>query len=47
MVRQRHPPGPPMTPGNMRVHHLIAFCLNDAHRDPAHRKGPLVADGPY
>ena len=27
----KHPPGPPMTLGNMRgVHHLIAFCLNDA-----------------
>jgi hypothetical protein len=33
-----HPPGEPMTLGNMRhlgVHHLVATCLNDAcrHRD--------------
>ena len=30
---QKHPPGPPMTLGNMRelsVQHLIAYCLNDA-----------------
>jgi hypothetical protein len=29
----KHPPGPPMTLRNMRelgVHHLIAFCLNEA-----------------
>jgi hypothetical protein len=29
----KHPPGPPMTLGNMRelgVQNLIAFCLNDA-----------------
>ena len=34
----RHPPGPPMTLGNMRelgVQHLIAFCLNDACRHQA------------
>ena len=34
----KHPPGPPMTLGNMReqgVHHLIAFCLNDACRHQA------------
>jgi hypothetical protein len=32
------PPGPPMTLGDMRahgVHHLIAFCLNDACRHQA------------
>ena len=32
------PAGPPMTLGNMRqqgVHHLIAFCLNDACRHQA------------
>ena len=31
-------PGPPSTLGNMRerdVHHLIAFCLNDACRHQA------------
>jgi hypothetical protein len=35
---QKHPPGPPMTLGNMRrqgVHHLIAFCHNDACRHQA------------
>ena len=34
----KHPPGPPMTLGNMRelgVQHLIAFCLNDACRHQA------------
>jgi hypothetical protein len=34
-VNPKHPPGPPMTLGNMRelrVHHLIAFCNNDACR---------------
>ena len=34
----KHPPGPPMTLVNMRaqgVHHLIAFCLNDACRHQA------------
>ena len=33
MTQLKHPPGPPMTLGNMRrqgVHHLIAYCLNDA-----------------
>jgi hypothetical protein len=33
MVKPRHPPGDPMTLGNMRklgVHHLIASCLNEA-----------------
>ncbi len=38
MVTQKHPPGPPMTLGNMRelgVQHLIAFCLNDACRHQA------------
>jgi hypothetical protein len=37
-VTPRHPPGPPMTLGNMRepgVQNLIAFCLNDACRDTA------------
>jgi hypothetical protein len=32
-MKAKHPPGPPMTLANMRrqgVHHLIAFCLNDA-----------------
>jgi hypothetical protein len=35
MVKQRQPPSPPMTLGNMPelgVHHLIAYCLNDACR---------------
>jgi hypothetical protein len=34
----KHPPGQPMTLANMRaqgVHHLIAFCLNDACRHQA------------
>ena len=34
----KHPAGPPMTLGNMRelgVHHLIAYCLNDACRHQA------------
>ena len=34
----KHPPGPPITLGNMReqgVHHLIAYCLNDACRHQA------------
>jgi hypothetical protein len=34
----KHPPGPPMDLANMRaqgVHHLIAFCLNDACRHQA------------
>ena len=37
-IRPKHPPGPPMTLGNMRelgVQHLIAFCLNDACRHQA------------
>ena len=32
-IKPRHPPGPPMTLGNMRelgVHALIGYCLNDA-----------------
>jgi hypothetical protein len=36
--KPKHPPGPPMTLGNMRelgVHHLIGFCLNDARRHSA------------
>jgi hypothetical protein len=31
----KHPPGEPMTLGNMRdlgVRNLVAFCLNDASR---------------
>jgi hypothetical protein len=38
MANPKHPPGPPMTLGNMRelgVHHLIAFCLNDTCRHQA------------
>ncbi len=38
MAKQLHEPGPPMTLGNMRangVHHLIAYCLNDACRHSA------------
>ena len=34
-MNPKHPPGPPMTLGNMRaqgVQHLIAFCLHDACR---------------
>ena len=34
----KHPPGPPMDLANMYeqgVHHLIAFCLNDACRHQA------------
>ena len=34
----KHPPGPPMTLGNMRelgMEHLIAFCHNDARRHQA------------
>ena len=34
----KHPPGTPMDLANMRaqgVHHLIAFCLNDACRHQA------------
>jgi hypothetical protein len=36
--KQRHPPGPPLTFGNMRelgVARLIASCLNDACRHQA------------
>jgi len=32
-MKPKHPPGPPMTLGNMRqlgVQRLVAFCLNDA-----------------
>jgi hypothetical protein len=38
MAQPKHPPGPPMTLGNMRelgVHHLIGFCLNDSCRHQA------------
>jgi hypothetical protein len=34
----KHPPGPPMTLGNMRelgVQRLVAYCLNDACRHVA------------
>jgi hypothetical protein len=37
-VKPKHPPGPPMTLGNMRelgVQNLIASCLNDACRHTA------------
>jgi hypothetical protein len=37
-MNPKHPPGPPMTLGNMRelgVHHLIAYCDNDACRHMA------------
>jgi transposase len=38
MASPKHPPGPPMTLGNMRrqgVRSLIAYCLNDACRHQA------------
>jgi hypothetical protein len=38
MADQKHPPGPPMTLGNMRqlgVHYLIGFCRDDACRHTA------------
>jgi hypothetical protein len=38
MATTKHPPRPPMNLTNMReqgVHHLIAFCLNDACRHQA------------
>jgi hypothetical protein len=38
MANPKHPPGPPMTLAKMRrqgVHHLIAYCLNDACRHQA------------
>ena len=37
-MNPKHPPGPPMTLGNMRrqgVRNLIAYCLNDACRHQA------------
>ena len=37
-MKPKHPPGPPMTLGNMRelgVHGLVASCLNDACRHVA------------
>ena len=37
-MNREHPPGPPMTLGNMReqgVHHLIAYFLNDSCRHSA------------
>ena len=37
-MKSKHPPGPPMDLANMRekgVHHLIAFCHNDACRHQA------------
>jgi hypothetical protein len=42
-----HPPGTPMTLANMRercVHHLIAYCLNDApkHSDSICCGRPLL-----
>jgi hypothetical protein len=42
---QKHPPGPPMDLANMRrqgVHHLIAYCLNDACRHQA-----IIDVGPF
>jgi hypothetical protein len=44
-VNPKHPPGPPMTRGNMRelgVHHLIGYCHNDACRHQA-----LIDVSPY
>ena len=38
MAERKHPPGPPMTLGNMRelgVRNLVASCLNDACRHTA------------
>jgi hypothetical protein len=43
MAERKHPPGPPMTLGNMRelgVQRLVASCLNDARRHTA-----LIEDG--
>ena len=37
-MKAKHPPGPPMTLGNMRqqgVQHLICYCLNDSCRHTA------------
>jgi hypothetical protein len=37
-TQPKHPPGPPMDLANMRrqgVHHLTAFCHNDACRHQA------------
>jgi len=34
-MNPKHPPGPPMTPGNMRelgVQRLVAYCLNPSCR---------------
>jgi hypothetical protein len=42
-MNPKHPPGPPMTLGNMReqgVTHLIAFCHNDACRHQASEAFP-------
>jgi hypothetical protein len=39
MVKQKNPPGDPMTLGNMRhlgVQRLVATCLNDACRPILH-----------
>jgi hypothetical protein len=38
MAQRKHEPGPVMDLANMRrqwVHHLIAYCLNDACRHQA------------
>jgi len=38
MAIEKHPPGSPMTLANMYeqgLHHLIAYCLNDACRHQA------------
>jgi hypothetical protein len=45
MAQLKHPPGPPMDLANMRrqgVHHLIAYCLNDACRHQA-----IIDVGPF
>jgi hypothetical protein len=53
MAKQKQPPGPPMTLGNMRalrVQRLIASCLNDACRHTALidvSSYPAETDVPY
>jgi hypothetical protein len=42
------PPGPPMTLGNMGaqgVHHLVAYCLNDACRAELAVRGHITRTG--
>ena len=46
-MKPNHPPGPPMTIGNMRVQgvrRLIAFCLNDSCRHQAVKEAPGSLD---